>query len=286
MTAVQTVPALLRFLRLLPSGMRGKERIVRWITRRMLHGGPADICANGLTFRVPSTREPVARHLIGDGTYEPDVCAALASWLRPSSTFFDVGANVGVMSLFAAHRWCQHGRVVSFEASPKIFACLDHNDRTNPHPSLQVLNRAVTSQSGQQLTFFDAPDEKFGMGSLTNRFNTTGVEVPTITLDDAASELGIEQVDVIKVDVEGFELGVFQGAQRLLQQSQAPFIVFEFNDWAEDNGTTKPGDAQRFLRDLGYTTLPLDRWQRGELKLEPVIVSGGENIVAFKPSIQ
>jgi FkbM family methyltransferase len=252
----------------------------------MLAGGPADIQTDGITFRVPSTREPVAMHLIADGGYEPDLCAVLASRLNPSSVFFDVGSNVGVMSLSAAHRWCPQGRVVGFEASPKIFECLDHNARTNPHPSLSVLNRAVTGQSGQHLTFYDAPDEKFGMGSLTNRFGSSGVQVSTITLDDAASELGIERVDVIKVDVEGFELGVFQGAQRLLQQNPAPFIVFEFNDWAEDNGTTKPGDAQRFLRDLGYTTLPLDRWQRGDLKLEPVIVSGGENIVAFKPSIQ
>lgn len=282
MSAPRSIPSILYALRFLPHKLTGKNRFARWLINHCLPDGQADVFANGLTFRVPSTREPVAVELIAHGTYEPHLCAFLERKLKPESVFFDVGANVGVMSLCAAHLWCPNGRVVGFEASQKIFGYLEHNSRTNPHPGLHVLNRAVTSHTGQHLIFYDAPDEKFGMGSLVNRFNNTGVQVPTISLDEAALSLGIKRVDVIKVDVEGFELGVFQGAQKLLAQSPAPMIIFEFNDWAENNGTTQAGDAQRYLRQQGYTTLTLDALQRGDFSPQSVIEKGGADIVALR----
>lgn len=282
MNSVQIIPPLLYALRILPARLRGKMRLSRWLLQQLLTSGPADILTQGITFRVPSTREPVALHLIADGSYESQLCTTIANHLQPDSVFFDVGANVGAMALTAAHHWCPHGQVVAFEASPNIFSYLDHNARTNPHTGLKLLNCAVSNQSGKHVNFYDAPIEKFGMGSLVNRFQTQGIEVPTITLDDAAADQGIARVDVIKVDVEGFELGVFQGAQHLLQQTPSPFIVFEFNDWAEANGTSQPGDAQRYLRELGYTTLTLDAWQRDDLTPQAIIDKGSGDIVAYR----
>lgn len=282
MNEIREMPALLSGLRLLPYGMRCKARLARGLIRLMLDEGPAEIRVGKLTFRVPSTREPVAMGLIADGCYERDVCAVLATRLSPHSVFFDVGANVGVHTINAAHNWCSQGRVLGFEASPRIFSFLNYNVTRHQKKGLEVLHRAVTSKSGQQLTFYDAPLQKFGMGSLANRFQNNGVLVSTISLDDAASIGGIEHVDVIKVDVEGFELGVFQGAMKLLQQTPSPFIVFEFTDWAEANAQSKPGDAQRFLRSLGYQTLTIDQWRRGEHAVQPVIEKGGAALVAVR----
>jgi hypothetical protein len=86
------------------------------------------------------------------------------------------------------------------------------------------------------------------------------------------------------VDVEGFKLGVFRGARRLLAMTPAPVIFFEFNDWAESNALAVPGDAQRFLHELGYITVPLEDWARGERNPHPVQTSGGAEFVAFKPT--
>ena len=284
MTSVSPVPAALTLLRLLPARLPGKRRLAQALMNAFLPEGPADIETGGITFRVPSVREPVAVGLIADGSYETCLCTALETVLRKDSVFFDVGANIGVFSLFAAHCWCPEGRVIGFEASPQIYDYLQHNGSTQPRPGLTLLNRAVTASGGEHLTFYNAPAAKFGMGSLANRFGTPGVDVLTASLDQVAAEQGIDRVDVIKVDVEGFELGVFQGAQKILAQSQPPLIFFEFNDWAEERGDTRAGDAQRYLHSLGYVTVPLEDWNRGDRTPHAPVTVGGVDLVAFKPA--
>ncbi len=277
------VPSWLYALRLLPASLRGKGRIARRLMNFAALEGPVKIEAGGVTFWAPSAREPVAFHLIVDGLYDADTCAVLKQALRPGSVFMDVGANIGAMSITAARRWCPQGRVIAFEASPGIHRYLAHNAAQNAIAGLTILHRAVSNASGLTLPFYEAPDAKFGMGSLADRFGGQETGVPTLTLDDAMQQLAIERVDVIKVDVEGFELEVFQGSQRLLQQDPSPLIVFEFNDWAEArDGAAKAGDAQRFLRSLGYTTLAIKPFLQGDHAEQPVMTSGGCDFVAFR----
>lgn len=275
---------LLSLLRLIPAFMPGKTRLARWLIDRLAPQGEVRIEADELSFHVPSAREPIASSLIADGRYEPQLCEALAKVLKPASVFFDVGANVGYFSLLASSKLVPQGRVAAFEASPRIFGCLERNGRALGAPGLALFHRAVTERSGDEMTFFDAPAIKFGMGSLANRFGDQGSVVRSISLDDAAEELGVERVDVIKVDVEGFELGVFRGARRLLAMSPAPVVFFEFNDWAESNAVAQPGDAQRFLMEQGYHILPQEAWLAGERGSHLVQVEGGAELVAFKPS--
>jgi FkbM family methyltransferase len=278
------VISCLRLLRLIPASMPGKSRLTRWLIDRLAQNGEAEIPALGLSFFVPALREPIASSLLANGTYEPQLCEALAKVLKKDGVFMDVGANVGLFSLLAAHRLIPEGRVAAFEASPRIFSFLERNAQRNPRPGLTLFHRAVTERSGDEMSFFDAPEAKFGMGSLANRFSSSAAVVKSISLDDAAEQLGLPRVDVIKVDVEGFELGVFRGARRLLSMTPAPVVFFEFNDWAEANATSAPGDAQRFLQELGYMTLPLEDWMRGDRRPRPPQTSGGGDLVAFKPA--
>ena len=196
-----------RLIRLIPAGTRGKARLARMILQRLLPDAPVEITAAGLRFQAPSAREPVAFHLIADGSYDGETAGVIARALKPDGVFFDVGANIGVLSLQAALKWCPAGRVVGFEASPTVKSYLETNAKLNGATNFTLMHRAVTAHSGDYLPFFEAPPSKFGMGSLANRFGTTEHRIPTITLDDAATELGISRVNVIKVDVEGFELG-------------------------------------------------------------------------------
>ena len=284
LTDIPNVPSWLYALRWLPHGMKGKMRLARALMSRSLADRPARIHVDGLQFQAPSTREPVAMHLIADGAYESTLCTALQSVLRPGSVFLDVGANIGVLSLFAAHRWCPQGTVLGFEASPQIFDCLAANAQANPHRALDIVHAAVTSRSGDTLTFYNAPESKFGMGSLTNRFGTEGIAVPTVALDDAVRAHGIDRVRAIKVDVEGFELGVFQGATQILTQPSAPVVFFEFNDWAENRPEqgVRAGDAQRFLLGLGYRLQRLEDFLTGLPPGTDVIETGSADLVAIR----
>ena len=285
-TYIPNVPSWLYALRWLPHGLKGKMRLARWLMSRALPDRPARIHVGELQFQVPSTREPVAMHLIADGAYESTLCTALQSVLQPGSVFLDVGANIGVLSIFAAHHWCPQGTVLGFEASPQVFDHLSTNVQANPHRALDIVHAAVTSHSGDTLTFYNAPESKFGTGSLTNRFGTEGIAVPTVALDDAVRAHGIESVRAIKVDVEGFELGVFQGATQILTQPSAPVVFFEFNDWAENRPEhgVRAGDAQRFLLSLGYRLQRLDDYLSGLLPGSEVIETGSADLVAIRTS--
>ena len=91
------------------------------------------------------------------------------------------------------------------------------------------------------------------MGSLGPQFGASPITLKQRSLDVLLTEMGIHQVAVIKIDVEGAEIGVLRGAQRLLASERPPVIVFEFADWAEERILgQQPGDAQALLLSNGY----------------------------------
>jgi FkbM family methyltransferase len=278
------VPWWLYKLRMLPRSLPGKTRLSRLLCTLHQPSGPVQIQAQNLQFSLPSMAEPMAHALIRDGIYEPQTAEAIQRHLPRDGIFLDVGANIGIFSLMAAHHWCPNGLVVAFEASPNISQWLKKNTENNPSPALRVIHSAVTGRSGELLPFFDAPSDRFGMGALTSRFDGPVATVSTISLDDAASSNAIQQVHVIKVDVEGHELGVFQGALKILHHPNPPVIIFEFNDWAENRlqDRSKAGDAQRFLSSHGYSIQKLDDYLTHGPNPGPVIEIGSAELIAWK----
>jgi Methyltransferase FkbM domain len=96
-------------------------------------------------------------------------------------------------------------------------------------------------------------EAEFGMGSVGPQFNRPPILLRQVALDELLDDMGIGDVDVIKLDVEGSELGVLQGLMRRLTASRFTKVLFEFCDWAEERvGGQQPGAAQASLHSLGY----------------------------------
>jgi hypothetical protein len=88
---------------------------------------------------------------------------------------------------------------------------------------------------------------------------------------------------VLKVDVEGHELAVFEGARRLLTAAPSPLIIFEFCDWAESRfENTGPGQAQAFLMSHGYDLWRLEDYGKGQGPLRDPIKQGSSMIVGAR----
>ncbi len=281
----QPVPEWLYFLRLLPRWLPCKTRLINLLLKRMNLMGPVEVRLQELKLSFPCGNNIQCWETIAQGAYEADTCAVIQGALPRDGVFLDVGANVGLMTVQAASAWCPQGRVIAIEGSPKVSRWLGHNVSVNGLANVQIVQRAVTAKSGDEVLFYDVPDEKLGMSALVNRFHTEGVAVRTITLDDAVAQAGLDRVDVIKIDVEGHELAAFQGAARLLAQEKPPLIIFEFNDWAEnqpENGT-RPGDAQRFLLQQGYRLQSVADFLAGRPPGTQVLESGFAEIVATRP---
>jgi FkbM family methyltransferase len=163
------------------------------------------------------------------GAGEPEVQDALRSYLQTGMTFYDLGANIGFFSLLAARLVGEKGRVTAFEADPEIAARLREHVKRNNFNNVTVAEKAVWS--GASKVFFErvdpatSPDR--GLGHIVGAASVTAIEIEAVTLDDFSQACGAPP-DFIKCDVEGAEVEVFLGAQKLLAEKH-PGILCEIH---------------------------------------------------------
>ncbi len=216
-----------------------------------------------------------------DGVYEPETWAFLLQYLKRGTTFVDVGANIGVFTVPASHQVGTTGCVLAVEASPLIFSYLEHNVRVNRLENVKSERFAVQDKDIDDIAYYDAPLTSFGMGCLAPQFGTAPIPVSARKLDTILDKNSVFQVDVLKVDVEGFEAAVFRGAHDLLSGSLPPVVIFEFCDWAEYRAYGRKGIAQEVLIGYGYRLWRLGDFFRGRAAMPKPILEGSEMIVGL-----
>ncbi len=176
-----------------------------------------------------------------------------AETVKPGSVVWDVGANMGIFSFAAAGLAGPGGRVYAFEPDTFMISLLRRSARLNPQAApVEVIPCAVFDSIA--LARFNIAErsrtsnflEGFGM-SQTGGVRET-LTVLTVSLDWMTKQIPLP--DVLKIDVEGAELGVFRGATQLLK-GKRPVVIFEASNQNWD-------EISRMLRDLGYTLYDSD----------------------------
>ena len=275
--------------RLIPRWLPGRTRFTRRLFKLLAPKGNQkdafySIQADNVAFFAPSLHEPGAASLILDGHYEPEHRKILKEHLPRGSCFVDVGANIGCHSFWASKLAGATGKVISIEASPYIFKCLQSGIKANDIQNIQAFNLIAGENDKQNSDFYDAPVDKFGMGSRSpQRFGSTNKSlVPTKSLDSLLSNCGAEKVEIIKIDVEGYEKQVIMGARDTIRKNH-PIIIFEFCDWSEDRPSegTMPGDAQQLLMKMGYKIYDLKSHRRAFKPLARPLTKGSANLLAI-----
>ncbi len=157
----------------------------------------------------------------------PDDEVFLSTYLKEGDTYIDVGANIGTTTLAAAMAVGETGYVVSYEAHPVTFSYLVRSAMDNTKMLSRVIlrNVALASAPGKvDFTSFDGHDDINHVLSLKN---ASSVSVSAVRLDD---ENLPKHIDLIKIDVEGYELEVFKGALEILKNTDAIFFeIFDDN---------------------------------------------------------
>jgi FkbM family methyltransferase len=187
---IHSIPFIWYSARLVPSWLPGRTRLTRALFKVLTSKqNRNEICfkirANGLSFFAPSLREPVATSLILDGCYEPKIRKIIEKFLPPGGVLVDVGANIGSHSFWASKLAGDGGQVISVEASPYIFECLQLGISANQLSNMHAYNLIAGEMADGVCEFYDSPRDKFGMGSRSSeRFG--GVDksyMPMATLD-------------------------------------------------------------------------------------------------------
>jgi FkbM family methyltransferase len=152
--------------------------------------------------------------------------------LRPGMTVLDIGAHHGLYTLLAAKRVGRSGRVIAFEPSPRERDRLAKHLRVNRCRNVEVASCAVGDEPGEAELFLVDGFRDWGNSLRPPAVAelTCKVKVPVRRLDDVLAELGVARVDFIKLDAEGGELAVLEGARKLLQTAPRPAILAEVED--------------------------------------------------------
>lgn len=164
-------------------------------------------------------------------TWEPHVMAVLERVVTPQSICFDVGANLGAITL-PLSRLAWQGHVHAFEANPNAYELLVRNITLNGLRNVTPVNAAITAHTGDTVEIFST-EAQLGCAHMSERLGRTGTreEVKSLALDDY---LGLLHIDFLKIDIEGAEIAALEGARRLIA-AHPPVLVIEYNpvpaDW-------------------------------------------------------
>jgi FkbM family methyltransferase len=207
-------------------------------------------------------------------------------YLREGMTVFDVGANVGELTLLFSRftAGARGGGVHAFEPSRAAFERLEIVCRAANRNNIILNNLALADKNGFiRLHVYE--DNYLSFNSQAARplkdygldLEPVGIEeVPATTIDDYCDEKGIEQIDLLKVDTEGAELQVMKGAQKMLKSGRIKCLTFEFGQTTFDMGN-RPEEIEDFLGEMNYNV-------RNIVKGDPVF-PGRESVETAKFSM-
>lgn len=207
------------------------------------------------------------------GSWEPEVVDAVSRVVRPGMRVIDIGAHGGFYALLLAKLVGASGAVVAFEPLPANFRMLKENVAMNGLSNVTIERSAVCSHSGQfQLEVPDV-DAAALAGPMEDSEQTKAMTVSCVSLDDYFS-LQRVRTDFIKMDVEGAEGDVLEGAKDILTLYH-PTMMIELHNvgHAETHPVAlylrKIGYSIEWLSEAGYTVHTLARWARSDGDLNP-----------------
>jgi FkbM family methyltransferase len=228
----------------------------------------------------------LTKQLFITGCYEPNEFYLLSNWLKPGMTVLDVGANDGVYALFAARFVGEQGCVIAFEPSDREFDRLNANIELNQLKSIQPFKIGLADSPGERILKL-AIDAHAGQNTL-GTFVYPGVREERLqpitmqTLDTFIQEQAIQQIDVIKVDIEGTEFAFLQGAKQTLE-THHPLILIELLEDALAAQNTSSLEVVTFLKSLGYQIFIISQFTGLPIKVDREL-GLSPNIVAAHPA--
>ena len=188
---------------------------------------------DGIHFEL-DVHDLIQRSIYCYNYYEIEDVRAFRWLIKPGAIVFDVGANIGQYALLASKLVGRSGQVFAFEPSPDVLPKLKRHLLMNYADNVELTARAVAGKNGTASFYPSDLESNQGVGSLlpaeayrSELRSKHAVEVEVITLDSFCEQLGIESIDLLKIDVEGLDLEVLKGAERILARSPNVVVMSE-----------------------------------------------------------
>ncbi len=241
----------LKWRRLIPPSYLYKPKSVREVNR------------NGLNFELDISMfldHSIFFDLIGDDL----AMKCLYKNIKPDFNILDIGANIGYQSLMFA-KLCPDGKVYSFEPDSQNFEVLKKNILLNSFKNIVIFKKALGAKNGT-VTLYKYAFWNPGMNRiLTEKPSVEHKSEPLtiVTLDEIIDNEQIEKVDLIKIDVEGFEKFVLEGAQNTIKK-WSPILFIELVESNLKQQGLSCESLIEYIKNMGYlifdaqTMLPIE----------------------------
>ena len=230
-----------------------------------IHGG-----SNSRTMKLDldanlSNEKTILNFVTKGQYYEPEISQLMLRVLRDGDAAIDVGANVGFFTILAAALVGPTGRVLSFEPDPANRARLNNNYAINGYTHCTLIENPVTDKPGT-VEFFINSDDSGGNalwdpaqfpGNVRSQAEKKVMKVQATTLDDEVARQKLPTPKLIKVDTEGADQRVLEGARKLLSKAAIPFVVSELHEFGLAKMNCTQESFRGYMEGLGYSTFTL-----------------------------
>ncbi|MEO1524566.1 MAG: FkbM family methyltransferase [Planctomycetota bacterium] len=216
---------------------RGKGAIPRWIGKQFGRGWKTTVRTDsGCRLAVDPANLDLFVTIENEGSWEPWIRRVCQLAMKDGGVMFDVGANAGAISNETALA-CPNITIKAFEPQTELAELVTVSAAINGLDNIEVFPVAVGDHEGTVQLHKPAHALHASLAT-SGETNEAVVDVPLITLDGVVASGQLPPPCFIKIDVEGGELGVLQGAKQILKEHY-PTLIFEANESADRFGYTR-----------------------------------------------
>jgi FkbM family methyltransferase len=203
--------------------------------------------------------------------HEPETTRLIDQRVKPGMTVLDIGAHVGYYARRCAERGGEQGRVVAFEPHPRTFEMLLKN--VKPYANVTPIQAALAETEGTAELYdylmmsasgslhYDESIRDLQQSQVSDsdiapridsEFEVQTYSVRTVSVDACLEELGIQKVDVVKMDIEGAEMGALRGMKQTIANSPDLALIMEYNPQAWQAFGNEPKAAFTEVLNMGF----------------------------------
>jgi FkbM family methyltransferase len=204
---------------------------------------------------VLNPRDPVVSGALMLGVYEKPETAFFLEACHQGMTFLDIGANLGYYTALAIPR-LGSGRIIALEPDPENFEYLQRTVAANGNSNTICVAKGAAAENGS-MTLFSSGSNRGDNRLYANEFPGTRTEVAVVTIDSLLVGLQVPQVNLIKIDVQGFEGHVLRGMEKTLRQPQRLVILMEFWPFGLRSAGSSPEEVLQRLEMAGLELFEL-----------------------------
>lgn len=245
----------------------GAVTLFRWSLRELYLGvyykwrsrqGHYSLTLNGQTIVFTAPTSAIVKRNRRRFKSEKQELSKFISEIEKDDIVYDIGANTGIYSLFAANK-CTNGKVIAFEPYPPNLGLLKQDISRNQLENIDVVDIALSDSVGNiEFSYPEEDDAGYGSSSIEVEESEATINVPTTTGDQLIADGEIPEPNVVKIDVEGAESLVVEGLRDALSAPSCRLVYCEvhlpgidYRPSIEDFGSSL-ADLRSRLEDMGF----------------------------------